>query len=98
MVHENRSDNHCNWSDTWPSMLLPLVLANAQLPSLLKTHTHMPSLVSQCAAFFCCCFLEPVKQSVRQIADFVSGICLSYSVKYQKLLVNVNPSLTDCFT
>ena len=51
VVHGNRSDNYCNWSDTQPSILLDLYyctrLANyilCSLPYLEKTYkyTHTP--------------------------------------------------------
>ena len=59
-------------------------------------HTHTPTLsLSVCFIyFFGCCFSEPVKQNnsryVWLIADFVSSMCLSYSVKSQKLSVNTS--------
>ena len=58
------------------------------------THTHTLSL-SHWAAFLLVVVLEVIKQNDSQYiwltADFVSGVCLSYLLKYQKLLVNVNP-------
>ena len=41
VVHENRSDNHCNWSDTeLLHSTTRAIQANTQLPSHTHTHTH----------------------------------------------------------
>ena len=44
VVHVNRSDDHCSWSDTtWPSVLLLLLKQywqNSLLPSPSRAHTH----------------------------------------------------------
>ena len=42
VVHRNRLNNHCNRSDTWPSILLTTraLLTNTKLPSPPKTHTR----------------------------------------------------------
>ena len=69
------------------------VLANTQLPSLLKTHTRTHFLaVLYFLPFY---FLELVKknncQYIWPIADFVSGVSFSYLVTFWKQPVNVNP-------
>ena len=46
VIHRNQSNNHCNWSDTWPSVLLMRALqANTQLPSLSRTCTNTHPLI-----------------------------------------------------
>ena len=68
-----------------------------------NTHTHSHAFSHK----LLCCFFEIVKQNnswyVWLTADFVSGICLSYPVKYWKLLVHMNPVelrifLFSCFS
>ena len=40
VVHRNRSDNHCNWSDTVVHTTTRTPLANTEFHSLSSTHTH----------------------------------------------------------
>ena len=52
VIHRNQSNNHCNWSDTWPSVLLMRALqANTQLPSLSRTCTNTHPLILYCIFF-----------------------------------------------
>ena len=66
VVHQNRSDNHCNWSDARPSILSTtraLLATPCFLPCLEHTQTHTLSL--PLCAFFCFlfCFWALVKQN-----------------------------------
>ena len=55
VVHRERSENHCNQLDSWPSVLLPELYQQtpSSTPCLKHTHTRMrtQSLTSHCAVF-----------------------------------------------
>ena len=75
VVPRNRSCNHCNWSDTWLSMLLPHT----------THHTHSLWFMGWGAGV-----RQNNSQFVWPVDDFFPDICWSELVRYYKLPLNTN--------